>query len=85
MSPNEYPIFLGVGVLFIFMGFIAVGWGRWEQKTYDDYLSKLEDVREYLTHWPERPQPQGLLAGGWISVALGAVLVIVGLVLMLSS
>jgi hypothetical protein len=77
-------IIIGIGALFIIVGLIAFGWGRREESTYNNYLSHLDDVREFLTHWPERPEPQGLFVGGWISVAVGLLLIILGLAFLLS-
>ncbi len=83
MLPRDYFIIIGIGALFILVGLIAIGWGRREESTYNNYLSRLDDAREFLTHWPERPAPQGLLAGGWISVAVGMILIIMGLAFLL--
>ena len=75
---------IGIGAFFIAIGLAALGWDRMEKKAYDDYLSKLEDAREFLTHWPERPQFQGLPTGGWIAVTVGTLLIITGVVLLFS-
>ncbi len=84
MLLQDYFIMIGIGALFVILGLIAIGWGKWEENAYDNYLSKLDDAREFLTHWPERPAPQGLTTGGWISVAVGTLLIIMGIVFLLS-
>jgi hypothetical protein len=47
----------------------------------DEALTTRVDVREFVSHWPERPQPGALKIGGVICIALGIIMMIVGLAL----
>jgi hypothetical protein len=80
MSLQDSWILLGVGLGFCLLGLVVILWGRHEARRYDHYLSRQRDLREYVEHWPERPQPGALVIGGWIAVALGFVLAVVGAV-----
>ena len=68
------------GSVFIVLGIISLLWGRYEQKQMDEALTTHTDVREFISHWPERPQPGALKAGGWIALSLGILMVIIGLI-----
>jgi len=78
---REWSILAIVGAAFILLGIIAILWGRHEQKKLDEALTSHVDVREFVSHWPERPQPEALKIGGWIAVALGILMMIVGLII----
>ena len=78
---GEWAILAIVGAVFILLGIIAILWGRYEQKKLDEALTSHVDVREFVSHWPERPQPEALKIGGWIALALGILMMIVGLVI----
>ena len=78
---GEWSILAIVGAVFILLGIIAILWGRHEQKKLDEALTSHVDVREFVSHWPERPQPEALKIGGWIAVALGILMMIVGLII----
>jgi len=67
-----------VGVVFIVLGLGMVIWGKREEKSYYDSLTTRTDLREFFDHWPRRPEPGSLKIGGWIAVAVGLVIVIVG-------
>ncbi len=77
---SDYSIFalIGVGGLFILLGLGALLWGKNEEKGYFKAMSTRRDIREYLDHWPRRPQFGALQAGGWISIVLGLIMVITG-------
>jgi hypothetical protein len=76
----EYGWLIAVvmGSVFILLGLASVIWGRSEEKSYYDTISSRTDVREYVEHSPERPEPGGLKAGGWIAIAIGLFLLVVG-------
>jgi len=74
---------MAVGGGFIVLGIIGIIWGRREEKSYFNALSERRDLREFMSHWPERPQPGALRIGGWISVSLGVVMLIIGGILLL--
>ena len=78
---GEWSILAIVGAVFILLGIVVILWGRYEQKKLDEALTSHVDVREFISHWPERPQPGALKIGGWIAVALGILLMIIGLVI----
>ena len=76
----EYGWLIAVvmGAVFILLGLATVFWGRREEKSYYDTISTRADVREYVEHSPERPEPGGLKAGGWIAIAIGLLLLVIG-------
>lgn len=71
-------ILMGLGGLFILLGLGGIIWGRREEKSYYDALSTRPDVREFLEHWPQRPEPGALKIGGWIAIALGLLMLVTG-------
>lgn len=71
---------MGVGGLFIILGLVALIWGKREEKSYYNSLSsRADDLREFLAHWPQRPQPGALKIGGWIAISIGVVMLAVGI------
>ena len=78
MPGGDCLILMGIGGLFILLGLGSVIWGRSEERRYYDSLSKRTDVREYLEHEPQRPEPGALKIGGWIAIAIGLVMVAMG-------
>jgi hypothetical protein len=81
MPGSDWSILAIVGAVFIVLGLIGILWGRHEQKKMDEALTTHIDVREFISHWPERPQPGALKIGGAIAVALGVLLMVVGLII----
>ncbi len=71
-------IIMGMGSFFIIFGLATLFWGKHEEKSYFNSISTRPDVREYLEHWPERPQPGALKIGGWTAIAIGLLLVVMG-------
>ena len=78
MPLHKLFILMGIGGLFILLGLGAIIWGRREEKSYYDAVSTRPDVREFLERQPRRPQPESLKIGGWIAVALGLILLVMG-------
>ncbi len=76
----DWLILMGVGGLFILLGWATIFWGQREQKSYDNLLATRDDLREFLQHWPERSEPGALKVGGWIAVAIGLLLLVLGAV-----
>ena len=74
-----------VGAVFIVLGLGAITWGKKEEKSYYDSISNRADLREFLTHWPRRPEPGALKIGGWIAIAVGLVILVIGGVFWLAS
>jgi len=82
--PQDYIVLVGVGGLFVILGLATVIWGKREEKSYFNSLStRAGDTREFLEHWPRRPQPGALKIGGWIAVAIGVVMLLTGGALLL--
>jgi ABC-type Fe3+ transport system permease subunit len=78
---GEWLVLAIAGGVFIVLGIISIMWGRHEQRIIDEALTTHTDVREFISHWPERPQPGALKIGGWIAVSLGVLMVVLGLIL----
>jgi len=78
MPQADWLILMSMGGLFILLGLGAVFWGRREEKSYYEAISARTDIREYLEHTPERPEPGALKLGGWLAIAVGLVLLVMG-------
>ena len=78
MPERDCFILMGMGGLFVLLGIASIFWGRGEEKSYYNAVSTRQDVREYLEHEPERPEPGALKIGGWIAIAIGLLMVIMG-------
>ena len=82
MPETDSSILLGVGGLFIILGLAAMLWGKREEKTYYNALSTRPDLREFMEHWPLRPQPGALKIGGWIALTIGLLILATGIILL---
>ncbi len=81
MPQNDWFVLMGIGGLFILLGLGAIIWGKSEEKSYYDSLSSRPDnadKREFLEHWPQRPQFEALKIGGWIAIAIGVLMIVMG-------
>ena len=78
MPHYDYLILMGMGGLFILLGLAAIFWGKQEGKSYYDAISARSDVREFVEHEPERPEPGALKIGGWIAIGIGLLMVVIG-------
>ncbi len=79
MLYQGFFILMGVGGLFLILGLATVLWGEREEKSYYNSIStRPGDTREFLEHWPQRSQPSALKIGGWIAIAIGVVMLAVG-------
>ena len=83
MADVDWFLPIGAGGLFILLGLAAVLWGRREEKSYENSLSRRGDLREFLEHWPPRPEPGALKVGGWIAITIGLVMLVLGGVFLL--
>ena len=83
MPHHECFIIMGMGGLFVLLGLAAIGWGRREEKGYYNSVSTRRDVREYLEHWPKRPEHGALQTGGWIAITVGLLMIAMGGVFLL--
>jgi hypothetical protein len=75
---DDSTLVVVLGGIFAALGVVFVLWGLKERRSYLDSLTQRQDMREFLTHWPERWWLNTLTIGGWISVAVGVVLLILG-------
>jgi hypothetical protein len=78
MSDADFWILMGLGGLFALLGIGAFLWGRKEAEDYYKTISARSDVREYMEHTPERPEPSALKIGGLITIIIGLVMLILG-------
>ena len=78
MPDTDLWIIMGLGGLFVLLGVGAFFWGRKEEKDYYKAISARSDVREYMEHTPERPEPGALKIGGLITIVVGLVVLIMG-------
>ncbi len=85
MPLHDWFILMGMGGLFILLGLGAIIWGRSEEKSYYDSLSTRPDVREFLEHRPQHPQPVALKIGGWIAMAIGLLMLAMGGIILFCS
>ena len=81
MASQGWLIPVVVGGVFVILGLGSVLWGRREEKRYYESLSTRNDLREFLAHWPGRPESGALKVGGWIAVVVGVVIGVIGGVL----
>lgn len=80
MPQSDWFILMGVGGGFLLLGLAGIFWGRYEEKKYFEAMTRQRDMREFVSHWPERPQPGSLKVGGWIAIGLGALLLLTGFI-----
>ncbi len=78
MPQHDWFVLMGMGGLFILLGLGATIWGRREEKSYYNSLSSRTDTREFLEHWPQRPQFGALKIGGRIAMAIGVLIIVMG-------
>ena len=78
MSHIDSFIMMGLGGFFLLLAVIAFLWSRSEERVINNALSKRRDLREFITRWPPSIEPGALRVGGWILIAIGIVLIILG-------
>ncbi len=83
MSEADWFMPMVVGGIFILLGLAGILWSRREQKSYDNRLASRPDLREFLEHWPARPEPGALRIGGWLAVVVGLVLLLLGAIFLI--
>jgi len=82
MSGASYQVILGMGGFFVLLGIIFIlGNRREKKKYYNSILLTQRDIKETITHEHERFWLQAWQIGGWISLVVGIVLLIIGGVL----
>ena len=78
MLEQNWLIAMGMGGVFVLLGLAAIFWGKGEEKSYYDVIATRTDVREFLEHDPERPEPGALKIGGWIAISIGLLMIAAG-------
>ena len=82
MSLASYQAILAMGGFFVFLSIISMLWNKREKSIYyNSILITQKDVKESLTHEPERPWLHAWQIGGRISLIIGIILLIIGGVL----
>jgi hypothetical protein len=81
MDQGEWYILAITGAVFIILGLAALFWGIYEEKKLFEALAAKPDLREFSLKHVESPQPGALKTGGWIAIALGVVVLAVGILL----
>jgi len=69
---------MGLGGLFVIIGVALVVGGKREERGYYDSLSTRTDMREFVEHTPQHPEPGALKIGGWLTIAIGIVMLAIG-------
>ena len=80
MPQRDLFVLMGMGALFILLGLAAIVWDKREEKSYYNSLSTSTrlDIREFLERRPRRPQFGALKIGGWIAIAIGVLMIVMG-------
>jgi hypothetical protein len=72
-------IILAMGGFFLLLGIVFIlGNKREKRKYYNSILLTRRDIKESITHEPDRPWLHAWQIGGWISLIVGIVLLIIG-------
>jgi hypothetical protein len=69
-----------VGGIFLVLGIAGLVWGWYEEKRLFEELASRHDLREFSLEHVESPQPGALRIGGWIAIAVGVLMLVVGLI-----
>lgn len=78
MPIEDHFVLMVAAGAFLLIGAVFVIWGKAEEKGYYNALVDRADMREYLNHWPQRVEFGALKVGGWIALAIGIILLLVG-------
>jgi hypothetical protein len=84
MPQGDWFILMGVGGFFLIVGVLLIFWGRHEEKRIIDALAQKPDLREF-TSGRVGPQPESLKLGGWLSIVMGGLMLIIGIIFWLIS
>ena len=69
-----------IGTVFALLGIGALIWWRYEIRRYYEALSNRQDIREFLERSPIRPEPEALQIGGIILLAVGVLMIVLGII-----
>jgi hypothetical protein len=83
MPEGNWIVLAIAGGVFLVLGIGGLLWGWIEERHIFNRLAAQRDLREFSLKHVESPQPGALKTGGWILLALGVVMLIVGLTLWL--
>ena len=81
MPLATWQVVLFMGLFFLLLGIVAILWNRREQEGYYDSISAKRDVKEFLTHEPNRSWLGAWLIGGKLFIIIGIALIIVSIIL----
>ena len=82
MAGASYQVILGMGGFFVLLGIVFIlGNRREKKKYYNGILLTQRDIKETITREHERFWLQAWQIGGWVSLIVGIVLLIIGGVL----
>jgi hypothetical protein len=81
MNQGDWFILAIVGAVFIILGLMGIFWGIREEKKLFEALAAKPDLREFSLRHVESPQPGALKIGGWIAIAVGVIILAVGIIL----
>jgi hypothetical protein len=81
MQQGEWYILVIVGAIFVILGAAGIFWGIREEKRIFEALASKYDLREFSLKHVESPQPGALKTGGWIAIAVGVIVIVVGIIL----
>ncbi len=81
MEQGDWYILAIIGGVFLILGVIAIYWGTREEKRIFEALASRHDLREFSLKHVESPQPGALKIGGWIAIAVGVIVLAVGIIL----
>ena len=86
MSLATYQIILVLGGCFLLLGIIFILWNKREKnRYYNSILLTRRDIKETITHEHERFWLHAWKIGGWISLIVGIVLLIIGGIMKVSA
>ena len=77
MPQTDWLILMGMGGFFVILGIALVVRGKRAEDSYYSAQSARIDVREYLDHDPH-PRFESLKVGGWLAIAVGVVMLVLG-------
>ena len=79
MLQDNHQVVLGLGAFFILLGIVFILWNRREKnRYYNSILLTRRDIQETITREHERFWLHAWRIGGWISLVVGIVLLIIG-------
>ncbi len=80
---NAEYLMIAIGGFFVVLGFSTLVWGAREEKKYFESLVNRHDLREFLNHFPPRPEAGALKLGGLLMMIIGGVLLVLSGVVLL--